>query len=61
MSHEHAEKGTDTQPIPRRKPVPLAMAKGPYEYIPGDQEPSPSKWVHAYACCGNKCQSRSGC
>src|SRR6266849_1667419 len=38
MSHEHAEKGTDTQPIPRRKPVPLAMAKGPYEYIPGDQE-----------------------
>src|ERR1700687_4600621 len=22
----------------RRKPVPLAMAKGPYEYFPGDQE-----------------------
>ena len=132
MSHEHAEKGTDTQPILRRKSIPLAMAKGLYEYIPGDQElpmqltrlldmlqwaqnwarsksvwplgygltccaiemiasasapqydlslfgsevfrssprqaglmivagPSPSKWVHVCACCGNKRRSRSGC
>src|SRR6516164_7545651 len=38
MSHEHTEKGADAQPIIRRKPVPIAMAKGPYEYIPGDQE-----------------------
>src|SRR5215831_1565199 len=39
MSHEHAEKKTDMQPNLRRRPVPIAMAKGPYEYIPGDQEP----------------------
>src|SRR6516164_9918899 len=38
MSHEHTEKGADAQPIIRRKPVPIAMAKGPYEYVPGDQE-----------------------
>jgi NADH-quinone oxidoreductase subunit B len=38
MSHEHTEKGNDAQTILRRKQVPLAMAKGPYEYIPGDQE-----------------------
>jgi hypothetical protein len=39
MSHELAEKGTDGQSILRRKSVPPAMAKGPFEYIPGDQEP----------------------
>ena len=38
MSHERAEQGTDAQAILRRKSIPLAMAKGPFEYIPGDQE-----------------------
>jgi NADH-quinone oxidoreductase subunit B len=38
MSHERVEKGTDAQTILRRKSVPLAMVKGPFEYIPGDQE-----------------------
>jgi NADH-quinone oxidoreductase subunit B len=38
MSHGHSEKGNDSETFLRRKPVPLAMAKGPYEYIPGDQE-----------------------
>src|SRR5258707_7261320 len=28
----------DTVPGTVRKPVPIAMARGPYEYIPGDQE-----------------------
>jgi NADH-quinone oxidoreductase subunit B len=38
MSHEQTGKGNDVQTFPRRKSVPIAMAKGPYEYIPGDQE-----------------------
>ena len=38
MSREHAEKGNASETSSRRKPVPLAMAKGPYEYVPGDQE-----------------------
>src|SRR5947209_10572043 len=33
-------KGNGNAPVPgvRRKPVPIVMAKGPQEYIPGDQE-----------------------
>ena len=38
MSREHAEKGNASETSSRRKPVTLAMAKGPYEYVPGDQE-----------------------
>jgi NADH-quinone oxidoreductase subunit B len=38
MSREHAEKRNASKTSSRRKPVPLAMAKGPYEYVPGDQE-----------------------
>jgi len=38
MSREHAEKENASETSSRRKPVPLAMAKGPYEYVPGDQE-----------------------
>ncbi len=38
MSHENTGKGNDSETFLRRKPVPIAMAKGPYEYIPGDQE-----------------------
>ena len=38
MSHEQTGKGNDTQTFLRRKPAPTAMAKGPYQYIPGDQE-----------------------
>src|SRR2546429_238066 len=38
MSDEHTGKGNDSQTFLRRHPVPIAMAKGPYEYIPGDQE-----------------------
>ncbi len=38
MSHEHTGKGNDSETFLRRKRVPIAMAKGPYEYIPGDQE-----------------------
>jgi NADH:ubiquinone oxidoreductase subunit B-like Fe-S oxidoreductase len=35
MSHEHTGKVNDSQTFQRRKPVPIAMAKGPYEYVPG--------------------------
>src|SRR6516162_8681484 len=38
MSNEHTGNENDAQTFPRRKSVPLAMARGPYEYIPGDQE-----------------------
>ena len=38
MSDKQTGKGNDSQTFLRRKPVPIAMAKGPYEYIPGDQE-----------------------
>ena len=36
MSSEIKENGKS--PVIRRKPVPLAMASGPHEYTPGDQE-----------------------
>jgi NADH:ubiquinone oxidoreductase subunit B-like Fe-S oxidoreductase len=36
MSREHAEKGNASETSSRRKPVTLAMAKGPYEYVPVD-------------------------
>ncbi len=34
------DEGSGNGPVPgkRSKPVPLSMARGPYEYIPGDQE-----------------------
>ena len=38
MSNEKQRLGNDLVPGTRRKPVPLGMAKGPYEYVPGDQE-----------------------
>jgi NADH-quinone oxidoreductase subunit B len=38
MSNEHKGKENDSQTFQRRKAVPIAMANGPYEYIPGDQE-----------------------
>lgn len=39
MSSEKKEKANVPEfTTLRRKPVPIALAKGPYEYIPGDQE-----------------------
>ena len=38
MTREDQHGGNGEVPGTRRKPVPLAMAKGPFEYIPGDQE-----------------------
>jgi len=38
MSHEPTENGNDSQTFLRRKSVPIAMANGPHEYTPGDQE-----------------------
>src|SRR5205085_9887039 len=38
MSVENSGKGQEPVPGVRRKPVPLAMARGPFEYTPGDQE-----------------------
>src|SRR5215467_13038512 len=38
MSSENTENGKTSVPGTRRKPVPIAMASGPYEYTPGDQE-----------------------
>jgi NADH-quinone oxidoreductase subunit B len=38
MSNEKQRLGNGPVPRTRRKPVPLAMAKGPFEYVPGDQE-----------------------
>ena len=38
MSNEKPRSGNGPVPGTRRKPVPLAMARGPYEYVPGDQE-----------------------
>ncbi len=34
------QKGEGSAPVPgtRRQPVPIAMASGPHEYTPGDQE-----------------------
>lgn len=37
MSMENVGKGQDGVPGVRRKGVPLAMARGPFEYTPGDQ------------------------
>ncbi len=38
MSSENTENGKTSAPGTRRKPVPIVMASGPHEYIPGDQE-----------------------
>src|ERR1700693_1658786 len=38
MSSENSEIGKTSVPGGRRKPVPIAMASGPQEYTPGDQE-----------------------
>jgi NADH-quinone oxidoreductase subunit B len=38
MSNEKQRLGNGPVPGTRRKPLPLAKAKGPYEYVPGDQE-----------------------
>src|SRR5436189_6473856 len=38
MSRENTENGETPVPGARRKPVPIVMASGPYEYTPGDQE-----------------------
>jgi len=38
MSNEKQRLGNGPVLGTRRKPVPLAMAEGPYEYVPGDQE-----------------------
>jgi NADH-quinone oxidoreductase subunit B len=38
MSSEINENGKAPELTTRRKPVPLSMASGPYEYTPGDQE-----------------------
>src|SRR6266700_1890513 len=38
MSSENTENGKTPVPGTRRKPVPIVMASGPYEYTPGDQE-----------------------
>jgi NADH-quinone oxidoreductase subunit B len=38
MSNEKPRSGNGPNPGTRSKPVPLAMARGPYEYVPGDQE-----------------------
>jgi NADH-quinone oxidoreductase subunit B len=58
MSHEQREQGSAAETFLRRKPVPLAMAKGPYEYVPGDQElpvqltsfPDMLHWAQNWAC-----------
>ncbi len=38
MSTDNKGSGNAPEKVIRRKPVPIAMAKGPQEYIPGDQE-----------------------
>jgi len=38
MSRENTENGNPSVPGTRLKRVPLAMARGPFEYVPGDQE-----------------------
>src|SRR2546428_8212631 len=38
MSSENTGDGRASVPGVRLKPVPIAMASGPHEYIPGDQE-----------------------
>src|SRR6266516_8019296 len=38
MNSENKGNGNATETFIRRKPVPIAMAKGPQEYVPGDQE-----------------------
>ncbi len=38
MSSEVRENGKIVGSPTRRKPIPIAMASGPHEYIPGDQE-----------------------
>src|SRR5258708_34371881 len=38
MSSEKKANGSVSEPGIRRKPVPIAMASGPQEYTPGDQE-----------------------
>ena len=38
MSTDNKGNVNAPEKVTRRKPVPLAMARGPYEYIPGDQE-----------------------
>jgi NADH-quinone oxidoreductase subunit B len=38
MSSNNTGNGNAPEKVIRRKPVPIAMAKGPHEYIPGDQE-----------------------
>ena len=38
MSADNKGNGNALEKVIRRKPVPIAMAKGPHEYIPGDQE-----------------------
>jgi len=37
-NHDDANQGAQDSAEPARKPVPLAMARGPFEYIPGEQE-----------------------
>src|SRR5436305_13457812 len=38
MSTDNKGNRNATENVIRRKPVPIAMANGPNEYIPGDQE-----------------------
>src|SRR5205823_14823856 len=38
MNTDNKGNGDASEKVIRRKPVPITMAKGPYEYIPGDQE-----------------------
>ena len=38
MSTDNKGNGDASAKVIRRRPVPITMAKGPYEYVPGDQE-----------------------
>ncbi len=72
MNRENSENGDAWVPGTRRKPVPIAMATGPVEYTPGQQEEQAvlttladmiqwaQNWARACACCGSRCLSRSG-
>src|SRR5947199_2090655 len=38
MRNNNKGNGDASEKVIRRRPVPITMAKGPYEYVPGDQE-----------------------
>ena len=53
MSTENKGSGNAPEKVIRRKPVPIAMAKGPYEYIQGDQE-LPVQLTVFWTCCNGR-------